>query len=90
MDSPPTPTKDHLWQNFDKLLITGLMVTFAGVTIFLILHKADDAALQWAETLTGSMSSALLALLGAAKLQQRAADKNGNGNGTPPTDALKP
>lgn len=85
MDATPTlVTKDHIWQNFDKLLITGLMILFAGVAVFLILHKADDAALQWAETLTGSMSSALLALLGAAKLQQRAADKaNGNGDAPP-------
>lgn len=60
----------HLWDHFDKLLVTFLIVIVGGMGIWLILHKADDAALQWIEELSGQLVSALLALLGAGKIAQ--------------------
>ena len=81
VNAPAPETKDHLWANFDKLLVTFLLLVCGGIAVFLILKKADDAALQWAESLAGSMASALLALLGAAKWSQR--QSNGSGQSTP-------
>ena len=76
---------EHFWQNFDKLLVTLLVLIFAGVGVWLILHKADDAALQWIENLSGQLVSALLALLGANKLAAVIKKPDPpNGNGTPP------
>lgn len=59
---------EHFWQNFDKLLVTFLVLIFGAIGVWLILHRADDAALQWIENLSGQLVSALLALLGAGKL----------------------
>ena len=59
---------EHFWQNFDKLLVTFLLIVAGAIAVHLIHIQADDAAMQWIRELSGQLVSALLALLGANKL----------------------
>lgn len=58
----------HFWDNFDKLLVTLLLLIIVGMAMWLVLRDASDSALQWIEGLAGQLVSALLALLGANKI----------------------
>jgi hypothetical protein len=54
---------DFLKQQFDKLLMTGLVLMFTGVVLYVFIHIPNDKAIDWAVGSFGLMLGALLGLI---------------------------
>src|SRR5208337_2872680 len=76
---------DHFWQNIDKFLATGLFLLTMLVGVHMVHHSADTASLAWIQDINKQLLSAVLTLLAARAMSNRA-PTNGNGN-PPPTSA---
>ena len=60
---PTKSTKDFVFENFDKMLLTGLFI-FAVCTVIHITHDAKDGDLVlWAREMAGTVLGALLGLI---------------------------
>jgi fumarate reductase subunit D len=75
---------DFLKSHFDKLLLTGLLLTLFFATIHTLHHGTDAAAVNWLENTVGQVLAALLTLMVGQRLQQR------NGDNKPPVPASPP
>jgi hypothetical protein len=72
---------DFFKSHFDKLLLTGLLLTLFFATIHTLHHGTDTAAINWLENTVGQVLAALLTLMVGQRLTQRSAD---SGNGVAP------
>lgn len=66
--------KAFIIQQFDKLLLTGLLLLFTAVMLHVIHNAGDAKALDWAANAFSALLGALLGLITGARLASRAAD----------------
>lgn len=65
---------DFLKTHFDKLLLTGLLLTLFFATIHVLHHGPDETAVNWLENTVGQVLAALLTLMVGQRLTQRNID----------------
>jgi hypothetical protein len=76
---------DFLRGHFDKLLLTGLLLTLFFATIHVLHHAPDASAVNWLENTVGQVLAALLTLMVGQRLTQRNSDTP-----KPPASAAEP
>jgi len=86
---------EFLKTHFDKLLLTGLLLTLFFATIHVLHHSPDGSALNWLENTVGQVLAALLTLMVGTRLTQRNGDKGqipapAPAEATPAPEAAKP
>ena len=80
---------DFLKTHFDKLLLTGLLLTLFFATIHTLHHGNDMSVISWLENTVGQVLAALLTLMVGSRMTQRNGDGK-NGNGAPIADTVSP
>jgi hypothetical protein len=75
---------DFLKSHFDKLLLTGLLLTLFFATIHTLHHGTDTVAVNWLENTVGQVLAALLTLMVGQRLTQRNGDLTSSTPNQPP------
>lgn len=83
---------DFAKANFPILLLSGFIVLFTGVTLFVFVYLgASKDAVSWANNAFCGFMGALLGLItGSSMAARRAADKSDNGGNNAKTDSGNP
>lgn len=83
---------DFLKAHFDKLLLTGLLLTLFFAAIHVLHHSTDTSAVNWLENTVGQVLAALLTLMVGQRMTQRASDGKGGNELSPgaPDTSLPP
>jgi hypothetical protein len=68
--------ESFLKTHFDKLLLSGLLLTLFFATIHTLHHAPDTSAINWLENTVGQVLAALLTLMVGQRLTQRNGDKS--------------
>lgn len=73
---------ERVWGQFDKLLLTFILMVFIGVAIYFEHRSADGESLKWATGTVGILIGSLTTLIQGSRMLARKGDgSNGNGNG---------
>ena len=62
---------DFFKQQFDKLLLSTMMLVFLCVIVLFVYYPANEKAIDWAINVFSALSGALLGLITGARLAQR-------------------